>query len=188
MQSAFIFHGTAGHPKENWFPWLKEKLEGESCDVFVPQFPTPQGQTLDAWMDVFEKYDAGYLPGSIAVGHSLGGAFLLRVLEKYDVKIGLAAFVAAPVGVLPIRNFNSDRVFLSAPFDWEKIRARSEKFLVFQSDNDPLVCLGNGEMLAEKLGVGLELVKGAGHFNQVAGYTKFELLWKRMEQYLQTVH
>ncbi len=21
----FIFHGTEGHPKENWFPWLKGK-------------------------------------------------------------------------------------------------------------------------------------------------------------------
>jgi hypothetical protein len=24
--NAFIFHGTEGHPQENWFPWMKEKL------------------------------------------------------------------------------------------------------------------------------------------------------------------
>ncbi|KKS50273.1 MAG: hypothetical protein UW01_C0001G0132 [Candidatus Nomurabacteria bacterium GW2011_GWA2_43_66] len=24
--NAFIFHGTEGHPQENWFPWLKKEL------------------------------------------------------------------------------------------------------------------------------------------------------------------
>ena len=37
----FIFHGTEGHSQENWFPWLKAKLEEKGCKVFVPQFPTP---------------------------------------------------------------------------------------------------------------------------------------------------
>ncbi len=27
MRNVFIFHGTEGYPEENWFPWLKEKLE-----------------------------------------------------------------------------------------------------------------------------------------------------------------
>ena len=39
--NVFIFHGTEGYPEENWFPWLKEKLEAKGYKVFVPQFPTP---------------------------------------------------------------------------------------------------------------------------------------------------
>ena len=29
VNNVFIFHGTEGYPEENWFPWLKEKLEAE---------------------------------------------------------------------------------------------------------------------------------------------------------------
>ncbi|MBI5073039.1 hypothetical protein HZA99_04435 [Candidatus Woesearchaeota archaeon] len=45
MKYAIIVHGTDGHPQENWFPWLKEKLKLYGYEVFVPQFPTPQNQT-----------------------------------------------------------------------------------------------------------------------------------------------
>jgi len=40
MSNAFIIHGTGGYPEENWFPWLKKKLEEFNYKVFVPQFPT----------------------------------------------------------------------------------------------------------------------------------------------------
>ena len=42
----FIFHGTGGYPKENWFPWLKQQLEIKGFNVTVPQFPTPEGQSV----------------------------------------------------------------------------------------------------------------------------------------------
>ena len=29
-----IIHGIYGHPEENWFPWLKNKLEGMGYEVF----------------------------------------------------------------------------------------------------------------------------------------------------------
>ena len=47
---------------------------------------------------------------------------------------------------------------------------------MYHSDNDPYVSLGNGEKLAEKLGVRLSFVPQAGHFNTKAGYTTFEAL------------
>jgi predicted alpha/beta-fold hydrolase len=38
VTNIFIFHGTEGHPKENWFPWLKSELEAKDYNVIVPQF------------------------------------------------------------------------------------------------------------------------------------------------------
>lgn len=176
MKNAFIFHGTGGCPKENWFPWLKSELEKLGFNVIIPQFPTPEGQTPETWFEVFEKYKEFYTPETIVFGHSLGGAFLLRILEKFDVRVKAAFFISAPVGVLPIKNIETDRPFLEKAFDWEKIRNNAEKFFVFHSDDDPFVCLGNGEQLAKHLSVDLTFVPNAGHFNFAAGYSKFDEL------------
>jgi len=56
MANIFIFHGVNGSPEENWFPWLKGKLEADGHKVFVPQFPTPKNQTLDNWLKVLSEY------------------------------------------------------------------------------------------------------------------------------------
>ena len=96
MTNIFVFHGTAGYPEENWFPWLKRKLEGINCKVIVPKFPTPENQTLENWLEILKKYEEFYNGTTILVCHSLGGAFLLRVLENYNVQIRAAFIVAAP--------------------------------------------------------------------------------------------
>lgn len=182
MPSAFIFHGTAGYPEENWFPWLKNELEKFGYATVVPQFPTPVGQTLENWFKAFSKHERSYSPDSILVGHSLGGAFLLRVLEKYDVKIKAAFLVAAPIGILPIKNYNSDKLFIGKPFDWGKIKSRASKFFVFHSGNDPYVSLGNGQELSKRLGMQLTFVPKAGHFNSASGYTAFPLLLEKIKE------
>jgi predicted alpha/beta hydrolase family esterase len=55
---------------------------------------------------------------------------------------------------------------------------------VFQSDDDPYVCLGNGEHLSKNLNVALNFVPNAGHFNSVAGYTTFALLLEKIKLFL----
>ncbi len=181
MKTAFIFHGTEGFPEENWFPWLKQKLEDSGYKTIVPQFPTPENQTLENWFKVFEKYIDSYTPETILIGHSLGGAFLLRVLEKYDIKIKSAHLVSAPIGILPIKNYDGDKLFIKDPFDWERIRNNAEKFTIFHSDNDPYVCLENGKELAKNLKTELTFIPNAGHFNKKAGYTKFEELYQSIK-------
>lgn len=59
MRNVLIFHGTEGHPKENWFPWLKEELETEDCNVHVPQFPSPPvvPAKISEWFDVLKEYE-----------------------------------------------------------------------------------------------------------------------------------
>ena len=180
MKSAFIFHGTAGFPEENWFPWLKEKLEKINFKVFVPQFPTPKNQSLENWFKVFENIEKFYAKDSILVGHSLGWSFALRVLEKYAIKIDGAFFVATPIGIPPITNWAGDKPFTGQPFDWKKIKTRAKRFAVFHSDNDPFVGIENGKELAKKLGTKLELIPNAGHFNSKSGYTQFEELFKKI--------
>jgi len=183
MRNVFIIHGTEGHPQENWFPWLKEKLESKGCRVFVPQFPSPPivPAKIAEWFEVLKNYEQ-YINGeTIFIGHSLGGVFTLRVLEKLNHAVKAAIFVGTPIGVRPILNYDRDNAFSGFSFDWPTIKTKAKQFIVYQSDSDPYVSLGNGEQLAMKLGVELSFIPNAGHFNSRAGYTKFEDLLKKLE-------
>ncbi len=181
MTNVFIIHGTGGYPEENWFPWLKKELEMLGCRVFIPQFPTPENQTPETWSKVFSKYKKDFTPDTILVGHSLGGTFALRILEDSAVQIRAAFIVAASIGVLPIKYYETDKPYLAKPFDWKKIKGSARKIYVFHSEDDPLVSVGNGKELAKNLGVEPILYKNAGHFNAKAGYTHFEELLERIK-------
>jgi hypothetical protein len=123
MTNAFIFHGTAGHPQENWFPWLKEQLETKGVRVIVPQFPTPEGQSFEAWFKVLEPDLNKITEDTILIGHSLGGEFLLKLLESREQKVKLAVFVGTPIGVMPILNYNRDAAFINGfTFNWENVK------------------------------------------------------------------
>ena len=176
MKYAIIFHGTGGHPEENWFPWLKNELRKYDYEVIIPQFPTlpkfeiSESHTPEKWFEVFEKYKKYLDSDTILIGHSLGGGFLLRVLEKINVKVKAAIFVAPSVGVKPIKYWEGDKLFVEKPFDWNRIRESAQKFIVFHSEDDPFICIRNSEKLAK-----------AGHFNKAAGYEKFDLLLEKIK-------
>jgi predicted alpha/beta hydrolase family esterase len=174
--NVFIFHGTEGHPKENWFPWLKEELEAKGYNVIVPQFPSPPviPAKIAEWFDVLKNYEQYIDEETVFVGHSLGGIFTLRVLEKLDHPVKAAIFVGAPIGVRPILNYDRDSGFSGFDFNWENVKNKAKNFAVYQSDDDPYVGLDNGKELARYLGIELSFIPNAGHFNEKAGYVKFE--------------
>jgi predicted alpha/beta hydrolase family esterase len=183
MVNVIIVHGTYGHPGENWFPWLKSELEKEKHSVFVPKFPTPENQTLRNWIKEFEKHKQHLNKDSIVIGHSLGTPFLLTVIENLDEPITAAFFVSGNTGLLGNPKLDKlNQSFVDKKFDWKKIKKNCLKFYVFHSDNDPYVPLKKAEDLAKNLGVKVILVKNAGHFNEKAGYTKFELLLEKIEK------
>ena len=173
MKNAFIFHGTAGSPEGNWFPWLMKQLEAKRIPTTVPRFPTPEGESLAAWFEVLGAQVQKVNPESILIGHSKGGMFLLKVLERIKEPVELAVFVSAPVGERPILYYDADKKFSNFEFDWEKIRSKAKRVVVFHSDNDPYVSMANGERLAKELGVELILIPKAGHINTESGYTEF---------------
>lgn len=182
----FIFHGTEGYPEENWFPWLKQELELKGYKVYVPQFPSPPivPAKIKEWFDILKGYEQHINEKTILIGHSLGGVFTLRILEKLNHPVLAAFFVGTPIGIRPILNYDRDSSFSGFSFDWDSIKNKSSHFVVFQSDTDPYVSLGNGQELAKHLNAGLDFVPNAGHFNKKAGYLKFEKLEDKVFQIL----
>ncbi len=187
MTKVFIIHGTGGHPNENWIPWLRKNLERLECTVIVPKFPTPLGQNLDNWLEVFEKHKNDLDSNTILVGHSVGVAFLLNVLERTDKKVKAAYLVSGFTGTL--NNPTFDLVvgsFANRGFNWNKIKTSCSKFYIFHSDNDPFVNITKANELAERLGTTPVIVKGAGHFTIVRGYDKFEVLLENIMKELES--
>lgn len=185
MTNVIIIHGTEGNPEMNWFPWLKTELEKLECKVFIPKFPTPENQSLENWLAVFKDYEQYLDENSIIVGHSLGPAFLLSVLENLNHRIKAAFFVSGFVGLLNSLEFNElNKTFVVKSFDWNKIKNNCKKFYVINSDNDPYVPIEKGKELAENLDTELIILKNAGHINQEFGYTKLDFLLEKIKNEL----
>ncbi len=179
MKSAILIHGSYGNPKENWFPWLKNELEKLGYEVYIPKFPTPENQSLESWLKVFQPFYDKIGTQTILIGHSLGVAFILTILESLDLPVKAVYLVSGFIGLLNNPEFDEiNKSFATKQFDWQKIKQNAGQIYLFHSDNDPYVPMSKAEELAKDLETEIIVVKGAGHFNQVAGYTKFPELFE----------
>lgn len=188
MTRFFIIHGTKGDPKGNWFPWLAQQLEAKGHEVIVPRFPTPVGQSVGSWIATFQEYDHLVDSDTIFVGHSLGPAFILHLLEQRDDPVRACYFISGFTGLLGDDEFDElNNSFVEYDFNWERICANCGTFVVVNSDDDPYVPLDQGHDLAVHLGVPLTLLPAAGHINLESGFKAFPFLLDLIEEELKAV-
>ena len=183
MKQALIVHGSYGSQEESWFPWLKKKLKENGYKVYLPKFPTPENQSLYTWTEALEKTGMKFDEETILIGHSLGSAFILSVLEGLSVSVKACFFVSGFISLLGLLKFDvPNESFIMKPMNWKKIRNNCKAFYVINSDNDPYVPLERGEELAQFLKVPLIVLKKAGHINTEAGYKEFEKLYEMIRK------
>lgn len=180
-----IIHGSYGRPDGNWFPWLKNQFEIEEIPVLIPKFPTPHGQNLTAWSEVFRS-EAGVLtPETILIGHSLGVGFVLNLLQESTNRIRAAFLIAGFTGELGLPEFDLvNATFVCKEFNWQLIKQNADSIIVVNGDDDPYVPLMKGQEIATALNVPLEIVPGGGHLNAESGYTSFPLLESKIRALL----
>jgi len=185
MSNIIIIHGAFGNPEENWFPWLKDELIKLGHNAFVPAFPTPKNQTLGEWYKVFEEYKKYVNEYSILVGHSLGCAFILNLLEKSNVKIKAAFLVAAYCKLINNDYFDTISRSFMKDFEWKKIKNNCNNFFVYHSDNDMHLPTVMAEDLSKNLDGNLKIIKNGGHLNEKSGYTKFDILLNDIKSFIE---
>lgn len=173
---AIIVHGWGASPKDNWFPWLGEKLEENGFRVNIPDFPNTNYPKLDEWLAHFKK-SVKVDKETILIGHSLGPVFILRFLEGLEEgrTVKVCFFVsgfAKSLGIPETENFFDE------PFDWQKIKRACPKFFLINSDNDPYIPIEIGKDLAKKLGIELMIEKNGGHLNAPGGFLTYPRLLK----------
>lgn len=155
---------------------MRPQLEQFGYTVYVPQFPTPEDQSLKNCLAVFAEYEQYLDQQSILIAHSIGVPFTLNVLERLKKPIKATYRVAGFVGPLGLELDAINSTISDKEFDWEKIKANCKHFAVISSDDDPYVPLEKGQELSDKLGVDVTLIQNAGHFNARAGYSDFPQL------------
>ncbi len=176
MSTVFIFHGYGADPNSNWFPWLKKELEKKGYRVFVPAFPDTNNPSREKWLKHFEQYRKQITEDTIFVGHSLGAALILNILETLGKSIKASILVAGFVGQLGPDFDPYVGSIANRHFNWDKIKNNCKKFILFASDNDPYVPLAKVEELHKKLPSELVIIKGAEHLNAGSSYLTFNEL------------
>jgi predicted alpha/beta hydrolase family esterase len=178
MLRIILFHGAYGSPNENWVPWLAKNAVAAGHEFIAPKMPTPEGQSLQNWLDAADRQIDTLKEGDILIGHSIGAAFALNFILQSSSS-GYDVFLIAPFNeLLGHKEFDEiNKNFFLTDKDFETAKQKLSGGIVYASDNDPYVPFDLSKSLAEKLNLPTKQISGAGHFNAQSGYLQFLQLW-----------
>jgi hypothetical protein len=180
-----IMHGSFGSPEGDWFPWLSGELSSLGAETIRPMFPTPEGQSLDTWLQSFDLQVGAITESTVLVGHSISVSFILRLLERARGSARAAFLVAPFLELLYLEDFDKiNHTFVTGELNWPKVRASCHSFYLYSSDNDPYVPLWMGQRVGHHLRSSVTVVPYAGHFNESAGWVTFERLLEDIKKSL----
>ncbi|MDO8428184.1 MAG: alpha/beta hydrolase [Candidatus Diapherotrites archaeon] len=171
-----IVHGWHGWISGHWVEWLRDQLKDKKIEVYLPLLPNPALEK--EWLSELKKI-TNYDSNTILVGHSLGCAAILRLLEELPEtqKVGKVVFVVGWVG--GDHSIPELRDFYKKSFDWKKIQKQAEKFIVINSDNDPYYEKEKGrEHISKYLKSEFILEHNQGHINVQSGFGPYPKLLK----------
>jgi len=167
--NCIIIHGSP-RGKEFWTPigdqkrwqtWIKAELEKRGVETFVPSMPIPWQPVYKDWKEEFEKLPVN--GDSILVGHSAGGAFLVRWLGENDKKVKKLILVSPgkKIGDYPNAEHNTEL------YDFEvnpKVKERAGEIMIFTSPEEPPHRQENVALYRELLGAKVISLPGKGHY------------------------
>ena len=182
-EKIIIVHGWGGSPQGNWFPWLRAELEKLGHQVVIPAMPNADHPQQSAWLTHLTTTVGMPNENVYLVGHSLGVTAILRYLASLpaSAKIGGAILVAGfsePIGQPALNSF------FTTPLDYGKISKAAKSFVAIHSDHDPYVPITQGELLREKIGAQLVVMKNAGHLNAADGFTQLPVVLEQLRELL----
>lgn len=158
-----IFHGYGVTPEKMWFPWIHQELESLGYAVNVPKLPDPLRPDYKKWHAVGAPIARRWGRGSLVIGHSVGGAFALRLIER-EVKTRIGGFVLVSSPFTATINVKPFVKFFAQPMDWMRVRDIARDISVIHAKNDPIVPYDHATRYGEALGAQVTLTGSGGHF------------------------
>lgn len=167
-----ILHGTGGDSKENWFPWLKSKLETLGAEVVVPDLPDSDVPVFEKWLAEAEKH----MDADIIIGHSLGAVLGQHLAARSPKKVSKLILVAPPhvdmdwtasAAVFGPELVRTLKRFLEVPVDHAAIERNVQDVCIYHSDNDPYILPQDFDLFPSSYTQ--VVLPGKGHLNASAG-------------------
>ena len=128
-----LLHGFTGRNDKNFIPWVKAELEKRGFEVQAPLMPNTDSPTEEEQVSyVIENCRID--ENTVLLGHSLGSAVAMKVLQKLNRPIAGLVLVASVVE--PVFRTGTPRAFwdtFTFEYDYEKIKHLT-KFRVVISD------------------------------------------------------
>jgi predicted alpha/beta hydrolase family esterase len=169
-RSFLILHGYQGSGPEHWQTWLAERLRAAGETVAYPDLPAPFAPTLPAWRTALER-ELRALPGEpIVVAHSLSCVLWLHHCAQPVPEGGRAErvlLVAPPSLAGAPREI---RPFFPVPLDPRRVAAAAGETRLVCAPDDPYCPEDAAALYGAPLGVPVDVIAGAGHVNDVAGF------------------
>lgn len=163
MPKAIIVHGFAGRPDQAWLPWLKNEL-AKNWQVVTPAMPHPEQPEVTDWL--YAIMGAVGLPdlNTVLIGYSLGGTAILHYLQHLSpsYKVAGAVLIGSPTTGTEREIL---KPFFATKFNWEKIKITCRQLVGIYADEDPMVDLAQGQLLANRAGAKLIVVHQRTHFS-----------------------
>ena len=185
MKSALILHGTNATTNDNWFPWLKEKLEAKGYQIWLPQLPGADKPNIARYNQfLLANKDFKFNEDTTIIGHSSGAVAALGLLQALPVgtKVGNCYLVSAFTHDL---GWESLVDLFDPPLDYAKIKNKAKKLIFIHGDEDPYCPLAETKALAADLEGEMKVVPGAKHFSISTDgptYQKFPFLLELLEK------
>lgn len=174
-----ILHGAFGTPEENWFPWLKNELLEQGWHVDAPTLPTPEGQSLEAWLKVLRGISL--TPETTIFAHSIAPAAVAHWLTEQNTTVQVVHCVSPFWGKIGNETFDTlNASFFAIEPDWNAVQNRATVVHHWWSEDDPYVQKSVFLAFVERWPGVLHMRTKAGHFNAGAGYAQFPELLGRL--------
>lgn len=91
-----LFHGYTGRADKNWIPKLKSDLESKGYNVQAPQLPNTDNPTEFEQVR-YALENCTFDENTVIVGHSLGGAVAMKVIEQLSHSVRELILIAPVV-------------------------------------------------------------------------------------------
>ena len=185
MKYIIINHGYLGSNIENWFPWLKNKIDNEENQCIIPQYPIDKNNHYyEYWEKVLDDYkEFGYInENTTLIGHSSGCAFTIKYLLNRNIKVDKLILVSG------FNNYFTEdeddfhkSVNKSFYIDDNKlirVKELCNKIISIYGDNDPYIPQEVFLDYSNKLGAKRIVIHNGGHLNKDSGFLELNELLK----------